>query len=267
MCLILVAVRVHPSFKLILAANRDEYHDRPTAKAAFWPEFPELLAGKDLRARGTWVGITTGGRIAAVTNYRDPSFNRSDAPSRGRLVSEFLIGQQRPGEYLERLNQKADIYNGFSLIVGEKEALYVYSNRDKRVRNLSAGIYGLSNHLLDTPWPKVVRGKEALERLLSDRMEPNTDAIFEILENRSIPNDRHLPDTGVGLKWERILSPIFVSSPTYGTRSSNIILIDLEDHVTFVERTFNSKLPPDGEPYKHKQEPFTEKVFHFLLSK
>ena len=267
MCLILVAVRVHPSFKLILAANRDECYDRPTAKAAFWPEFPELLAGKDLCAGGTWVGITTGGRIAAVTNYRDPSFNSSDAPSRGTLVSEFLIGQQHPREYLERLNQKADIYNGFSLIVGEKEVLYVYSNRDKRVRNLSAGIYGLSNHLLDTPWPKVVRGKETLERLLSDRTDPNTDAIFEILENRSIPNDRHLPDTGVGLRWERILSPIFVSSPTYGTRSSNIILIDLEDHVTFAERTFNSKLPPDSEQGKHQPKPFTERVFHFSLSK
>ncbi|MCD6296455.1 MAG: NRDE family protein [Deltaproteobacteria bacterium] len=240
MCLILLAIQSHPAYKLVIAANRDEFYERPTAPAAFWDDEPGLLAGRDLRAGGTWLGITTKGRIAAITNYRDPSSIKSDAPSRGSLVTGFLSGRQSPAEYLEGLKKKAHEYNGFNLIVGEKHELYWYSNREEGVQGLSTGIYGVSNRLLDTPWPKVTRGKKMLRALLSEEKNPAPDALFSMLEDRAIPDDKKLPDTGVGLEWERMLSPIFITSPDYGTRSSTLLFIDHYDTVTFIERTFNS---------------------------
>jgi uncharacterized protein with NRDE domain len=167
MCLILLSLKSHPTYKLIIAANRDEYYDRPTAQATFWEESPELLAGRDLRAGGTWLGITKKGRIAAITNYRDPASIKDHALSRGKLVSNFLLGEKSPVDYLERLDQKADEYNGFSLIVGEKDELYWYSNRGDRPLNLSPGIYGLSNHLLNTPWPQLTAPELQLYCLLT----------------------------------------------------------------------------------------------------
>lgn len=242
MCLLLLAQRVQPSYKLILLANRDEYYDRPSTSAAFWEEAPFLLAGKDLRAGGTWLGITKSGRIGAVTNYRDPaSFNR-DAPSRGKLVSNFLMAQESPVTFLNRLDREADRFNGFNLIIGDKEQLYWYSNRSRLVQPLTSGIHGLSNHLLDTPWPKVAESKDALAHLLSEQEDPSLEELFRILTDRTIADDKHLPDTGVGLEWERILSPIFIVSPTYGTRSSTVLLVDRDNRVTFVEKTFNSDL-------------------------
>jgi uncharacterized protein with NRDE domain len=237
-----MALNTHPAYRLILLANRDEYYDRPSASAGFWKEAPFLLAGKDLQAGGTWLGVTRKGRIAAVTNYRDPSSVREDAPSRGRLVSDFLLGQEGPLEYLDKLGQGAERYNGFNLIVGRKGHCCWYSNRGDGALPLPPGIYGLSNHLLDTPWPKVTRGKDALARLLSVQETPSLEELFHILRDRAIPKDESLPHTGVGLEWERTLSPIFIVSPTYGTRSSTVLLIDAQDHVTFVENTFNSDL-------------------------
>ena len=151
MCLLLLAIRTHPEYKLILAANRDEYYDRPTAAANFWEEAPHLLAGRDLRTRGTWLGITRKGRIAAITDYRDPASVKANTTSRGRLVSDFLLGEESPAEYLDKLAKEQDRYNGFNLIIGEKDRLYWYSNRGDGARKLSPGIYGLSNRLLDTP--------------------------------------------------------------------------------------------------------------------
>ncbi len=240
MCLLLLAVRKHPDYKLILAANRDEYYDRPTAPAAFWNEAPHLLAGKDLRAGGTWLGITRQGRIAAITNYRDPASMKTNAPSRGRLVSGFLLGQESPERFLKGLAQEKDRYNGFNLIIGEKDQLYWFSNRGDGAHKLSPGLYGLSNRLLDSPWPKVTRSKEAMASLLSEQKNPPQEKLFHMLGDRSIARDEQLPDTGVGMEWERILSPIFITSPTYGTRSSTVILIDRNNGVTFTEKTFNS---------------------------
>ncbi len=253
MCLLLIALKTHPAYKLILLANRDEYYDRPTCPAAFWDDAPFLLAGKDLQGGGTWLGVTRKGRIAAVTNYRDPASVRESAPSRGRLVSNFLLGQQGPLEYLDKVDQEAGKYNGFNLIIGDQGQLFWYSNRGDGVRALSPGIYGLSNYLLDTPWPKVVRGKDALTRLLSGQRAPSLEELFHILADRTIPDDASLPHTGVELEWERILSPIFIVSPTYGTRSSTVLLIDMQDRVTFVEKTFNSDLDhPTSVEYKFK---------------
>jgi uncharacterized protein with NRDE domain len=240
MCLLLLAVQKHPDYKLVLAANRDEYYDRPTAPAAFWEEAPHLLAGKDLRAGGTWLGITNQGRIAAITNYRDPASIKTNAPSRGKLVSGFLLGQESPEQFLEGLAQEKDSYNGFNLIIGQNDQLYWVSNRGNGAHKLSSGIYGLSNRLLDTPWPKLARSKEAMAHLISKQKNPSQDDLFQMLRDRTIADDDQLPDTGVGIEWERILSPIFIMSPTYGTRSSTLILIDRHNRVTFTEKTFNS---------------------------
>jgi len=238
MCLLLFAFKTHPTYKLILAANRDEFYDRPTAPAEFWEEAPQLLAGRDLRAGGTWLGITRKGKIAAITNYRDPSSLKKNAPSRGEIVNDFLLGHEDPDTYLNELSKKAAVYNGFNLILGEKGRLYWYSNRGEKPHHLSPGIYGLSNHLLDTPWPKVKMSKDALVRQISGEKNPPPEALFRILMDRTIPEDDHLPSTGVGLELERMLSPIFIQSSNYGTRSSTLLFIDHHDEVTFLERTF-----------------------------
>jgi uncharacterized protein with NRDE domain len=246
MCLFFCAFELHPTFRLIIAANRDEFYDRPSQPAAFRPESPELLAGKDLQGGGTWFGITRSGRIAAITNYRDPRSHRNDAPSRGLLLTDYLLGAAEPVEYLEQVRRKGAAYNGFNLIAGTTRELYYYSNRKGGVIALTPGLYGLSNHLLDTPWPKVAGGKAAFGELLSRGGNPDPEALFDILSDRSTVEDRLLPDTGIGLDWERILSARFIVSPVYGTRSSTLLYVDREDRVTFIERNFNSK-PGPGE--------------------
>ncbi|HUU49435.1 MAG TPA: NRDE family protein [Nitrospinota bacterium] len=241
MCLILFSYKTHSNYRLILAANRDEFYDRPTAPAAFWDDAPDLLGGRDLRHGGTWLGITKSGRIALVSDFRDPAAKKKDAPSRGLLVSNFLKGQEKPIDYLKKITHKACQYNGFNLILGDKSQLYYYSNRNKKAQEISPGVYGLSNHLLDTPWPKVEKSKKAFTYLLSKKEKISPESIFKILADTTKPDDKSLPNTGVGLERERILSPIFISSPDYGTRSSTILLIDEENHVTFIEKVFDSK--------------------------
>ena len=242
MCLILLGINSHPGYKLILAGNRDEFYDRPTAKAAFWDEAPYLLAGKDLLGGGTWFGITKSGRLAAISNYRDPKSVKKSAPSRGRLVSNFLLGNGSPASYLDGLTGEADRYNGFNLIVGLKDRIFWYSNRGNGIKELDPGIYGLSNHLLDTPWPKVIKGKSEFAGLISRPILAEPDEFFKMLTDRTVASDKDLPDTGVGLERERMLSPIFISSPDYGTRSSTLLFIDRDDWVTFIERTFDKDL-------------------------
>jgi len=239
MCLILLAYRSHPRYPLILAANRDEFYDRPTAAAAFWGTEPPVLAGRDLKSGGTWLGISRTGRIAALSNYRDPSTVRDNTPSRGGLVTEFLLGNMPPAEYLKLLQQRAQDYNGFNIIFGDLQNLFYYSNKGKVPPLLQPGIHGLSNHLLDTPWPKVTQGEKALSEILSHGQEPDVEEMFSLLADRSIPDDKLLPSTGVALETERLLAPLFISGPTYGTRSSSILLIDQNAEATFLERTHN----------------------------
>jgi uncharacterized protein with NRDE domain len=239
MCLILLAYQSHPRYPLILAANRDEFYHRPTAAADFWETKPPVLAGKDLKSGGTWLGISRTGRIAALSNYRDPSTVRDNTPSRGGLVTDFLLGNMPPDEYLKLLQQHSHDYNGFNIIFGDRHNLFYYSNKGEVPSLLQPGIHGLSNHLLDTPWPKVVQGKKALEKVLSHGQEPNVEEIFSLLADRLMPDDSLLPKTGVALETERLLAPLFISGPDYGTRSSAILLIDKDAEVTFCERIHN----------------------------
>lgn len=244
MCLALFAYHTHPRYRLILAANRDEFYHRPTAAAAFWADDPDVLAGRDLEKGGTWLGITQNGRIAVITNYREGGANRADARSRGLLVSGFLQGNERPAEFLEKLKPEDGAYNGYNLIVGTCNELHYHSNRTGEIRRLHDGVYGLSNHLLDTPWPKVKRSKETLFGLLDQDGQALIDGLFDMLADHSRPEDGQLPDTGSGMEWERLLSAAFIASPDYGTRSSTVVLIDKAGRGTFIERGFG----PGGNP-------------------
>jgi uncharacterized protein with NRDE domain len=239
MCLILLAYKAHPRYPLIIAANRDEFYDRPTAPAAFWEDAPSVLAGKDLRSGGTWLGVTRTGRIAALANFRGPQEFKANAPSRGLLVSNFLLGDLSGAEYLEKLQNTADHYNGFNMIFGDVRQMYYFSNRGDIPPLLSPGIHGQSNHLLDTPWPKVLRGKESLHGVLSKQANPSAEDLFTLLADRNVPEDRLLPDTGIGLEKERLLASLFIAAPAYGTRSSTVILVNRDGDITFCERTYN----------------------------
>jgi uncharacterized protein with NRDE domain len=238
MCLILLSYKKHPDYRLILAANRDEFYNRPTAPLDYWADYPDMLAGRDLKDNGTWLGVTRSGRIAAITNYRDPAAPMQNAPSRGILTRNYLITNSPPQSYLKEVSKKANTYNGFNLIVGDASGLYYYSNRATRVHKLKPGLYGMSNHLLDTSWPKVKKGKIRLQGQLNGKEKIDLEKVFEILSDRSLAPDDELPDTGVGLHRERMLSPLFIISPDYGTRSSSVVLIDKSGQVTFRERTF-----------------------------
>jgi len=247
MCLILLAQEIHPRYRLVLAANRDEFYDRPSEQAHFWGDAPGLLAGRDGREGGTWMGVTGTGRFAALTNYRDPAAHRPDAPSRGGLVQRYLRGSLSPEVYLRRVLREEAAYNGFNLLAGDRSGICWASNRGGVLRWLDPGVHGISNRLLDTPWPKVVRGKRMLEETISSPEGPSVGRLMELLEDRTVPPDCDLPETGMGLEWERVLSPIFIRSPTYGTRSSTVVLIDRAGRLTFVERTHDPWLQGDRE--------------------
>ncbi len=238
MCLILLAYDVHPQFRLILAANRDEFYDRPTLPMAFWEDHPDILAGRDLKGGGTWLGITRSGRLAAITNYREPGGPKPDAPSRGRLVSGFLSGNSSPKAYLDAVSLTSQTYSGFNLIVGNASGLFYHSNRKPGIHRLDPGWYGLSNHLLNSPWPKVEKGIALLKSAVSDSDSVKMPAIFQLLKNRDFPPDDRLPDTGVGIEWERILSPMFIQSHGYGTRSSTVIFVGRNGTVQVAEQPF-----------------------------
>jgi uncharacterized protein with NRDE domain len=223
MCLILAAWRAHPGYSLVVAANRDEFHARRAASAGFWPDAPRVLAGRDLEGGGTWLGVTTGGRFAALTNYRDPARVIAGAPSRGDIVRRFLAGAESPEAFRAWLDRVAHRYNGFNLLFGDARSLHGYTNCGDPPGELPPGIYGLSNHLLDTPWPKVAQGKSRLAQAL-DAL-PDDGPLMELLRDDRIAADDRLPRTGVSLEWERLLSAAFIRSPTYGTRSSTVLLI------------------------------------------
>jgi uncharacterized protein with NRDE domain len=239
MCLLLIAYNSHPIYKVIIAANRDEFYSRPTEPAKFWDEKTFLLAGKDLRAGGTWLGITKQGRFAAITNYRSAKDTIPNRPTRGKLVTDFLENDGTPLNFANRLIPNSEEYNGYNLIFMDTETACYFSNKTKRAIFLQSGIYALSNHFLGTPWPKVERSKKSFSHIVKNENITAED-LFDILSDTSTPPDELLPDTGIGLDIERAVSPIFVSTPFYGTRSSTVILIDKKGNVTFREKSLNS---------------------------
>ena len=250
MCLILFAWRARRDYDLVVAANRDEFYARATAPLGFWRDSPGVLAGRDLEAGGTWMGVSRSGRFAAITNYRDPNGIVPGAPSRGQLVCDFLAGRDEPPRYLERLVGDGERYNGFNLLVGDGAELWYYSNRAAEPKSLDAGVYGLSNHVLDSPWPKVERGKRGLEGTLEISGDALKGCLFALLADREPAEDTELPDTGVGLALERALSPPFIVGERYGTRSSTVLLVERSGAVDVSETTFEHALPSESRRFR-----------------
>lgn len=236
MCLILVAWQVHPEYPLVVAANRDEFFARPTRPAAFWNEAPDVLAGRDEQAGGTWMGLTRQGRFAALTNFRDPASHREDAASRGHLVADFLRSASTPEDYVSDIAARAGDYNGFNLLAGDGRQLFWFSNVGGEPTRLEPGIYGVCNHLLDTPWPKVRAAKSALQQALDEL--PEDTGLFHLLRDENIHPDEALPRTGVSLEWERLLSAAFVKAGHYGTRNSTVLLVGRDGWTTLDEQTW-----------------------------
>lgn len=238
MCLIVFAWRSHCDYPLIVAANRDEFLARPALPAHWWADAPALLAGRDLQAGGSWMGLSADGRFAALTNYRDPSQNLPDAPSRGALVRKLLESDASPLDALARVAAERRRYPAFNLLAGDADSLAILESRSGRVRALEPGIYGLSNHLLDSPWPKLVRTRTGLARILAAG-EPDVDAMLALLRDPSQAEEAQLPFTGVSAEWERLLSSAFIRAPGYGTRCSTVLMVDRDGRTCLREWTWD----------------------------
>jgi uncharacterized protein with NRDE domain len=244
MCLIFFALQHHPVYKLVVAANRDEFYQRRTAPSAFWHEQPNIVGGKDLEAmradgsNGTWMAMNKNGRLAMITNYRDPQHINPKAPSRGYLVTDFLVGNEPAMHYLKKIQTSGIQYNGYNLLVGNANELWYLSNYQNSIQRLSNGVYGLSNHLLDTPWPKVANGKRRFLDLMQSK-HLQASELFEFLFNSERAPDNELPDTGIGLEKERLLSSMFIKSNGYGTRSSTVVLVKHTGEVNYTERLYD----------------------------
>lgn len=243
MCLIAFAWRAHPDVALVVAGNRDEFFARPTVAAHWWPEAP-MLAGRDLKAGGTWMGVARNGRFAALTNYRDPPNQRPDAPSRGALVGDFLTRDEAPLAALERIAADAHRFNGFNLLAarwsGDEAGLWVVASPDaSRVTTVEAGVHALSNARLDSAWPKVDYAVDRTSAALSAAVDTEglIADLFTMLDDRTIAADERLPDTGIPRETERALSAPFIRMPGYGTRASTVLVVDRDGRATFVERT------------------------------
>ncbi len=236
MCLILFAYRQREDFPLLLTANRDEYHARPTRAAGFWPEHPEVLAGRDLQAGGTWLGITRSGRFAAITNFRDPSRTVAAPRSRGELTMDFLLGRDSPGDYIRRKRASDAQYAGFNLLLGDRESLWYYSNAGGGARELAAGVYGLSNALLDTPWPKVEQGRASLQQALGPA--PSHEQLAAALAGRQLASDEDLQLQGLEGEMEKALSAQFIVDPVYGTRATTTLWLGASGEVSFRETSY-----------------------------
>jgi uncharacterized protein with NRDE domain len=238
MCLIVFAWQVIPGMPLIAAGNRDEFYDRPARPAGWWDDHPQIYAGRDLRGGGTWLGITREGRFAAITNIRAPEEMRADAPTRGTLVSDFLAGSMSPDDYVKSIAPHAADFNGFNLLIGDNTQLMWFSNRgdgdERNGKMLTPGIYGLSNSLLDCAWPKVVRTKAQFASLLCQGAPE--EAYFEMLADTTRASDCRLPETGVSLERERLLSAVCIESPDYGTRVSTLVKLHTDHDPVLIER-------------------------------
>jgi uncharacterized protein with NRDE domain len=244
MCLIAMACGLRPDLPLIVAANRDEFFARPALPAAFWPDLPGVFAGRDLEQGGTWLGVTRAGRFAALTNFRDGTRRRTGKRSRGWLVRDFLACDQTPDAYLAQVHAARTDYDGFNLIVGIGTRLVCYSNETGETVALEPGVHGLSNHLLDSPWPKVENAKRRLLALRDAPAEALNEQLFALLADDAQAPDAALPATGVSLEWERVLSSAFIRTEAYGTRCSTVVLLDAQGTLRFEERSFGPHRAP-----------------------
>ncbi len=235
MCLITFAYKTNPKYKLILGANRDEFYTRPTAVAHWWKDHPNILGGRDLQEKGTWMAIHRNGCFALVTNYRDIKDIKPDAQSRGNLPVNFLLSTKSPTDYSEKVYKEGFTYNGFNLITLDEEIAHV-SNYDTQVNLLNPGVYGLSNALLDTPWPKVIRANHSLNTLIQQRFE--LTHLIELMQDTNTADDQHLPETGLDYDREKALSAMCIRTPDYGTCCSTAITIDYEGNVEFLEKSY-----------------------------
>lgn len=241
MCLIVLAIHQHSQRPLLVAANRDEFYRRPSAAAEFWPEDRHILGGRDLQGQGTWLAVSRSGRWAAVTNVRNPRDMQPGRRSRGWLVRDYLLGNENPAEYLGALQREAEAYPGFNLLVGDGPAVWYFSSRGAAdPQRLQPGIYGLSNALLNTPWPKVQSARTALADLLRAADPPAAPELFALLADEQCAADAELPSTGVSLEWERTLSPRFIRSADYGTRCSTVFSLLPSGALEFRERSFSA---------------------------
>jgi len=261
MCLLVIAWQAHPRYRLVVAANRDEFHERPAAPLSKWPEPEGILAGRDLRAQGTWLGLDArqpsgqrgnpqrGRRFGVITNFRELQRPRPEAPSRGGLIPEYLRSPGSAAGFLQELEPRASQYSGFNLLLTDADSLWYASNRaDWPVRPLAPGVYGLSNELLDTPWPKLRRVRRGFDSWLArtphgpaNPANGTAAALFELLNDRSRAGaDEPLPQTGIAIEWEQVLSAPFVLHPDYGTRASTVLLLEPSGAGYFAERRFDA---------------------------
>ncbi|TAF67659.1 MAG: NRDE family protein [Cytophagales bacterium] len=242
MCLITFAWKAHPRYKLVFISNRDEFYQRPTLPLQRWQQQPHIFSGIDQKGGGTWLGLTEKGRFAALTNYRDPKNINENAPSRGFLTTDFLSSATDPLPYLEQIKAENKPYNGFNLLVGkmQDEQLYYYSNYAETIQTLEAGIYGLSNHLLNTSWFKVRTLKEGFQNILANEEQLDVGIFFDLLHNTTPAPENELQQTGLSTEMETMLSPIFIKSPHYGSCASSVILLDYKGHITFAEKNYNT---------------------------
>ncbi|MFT5698336.1 MAG: hypothetical protein ACI8ZB_001191 [Desulforhopalus sp.] len=238
MCLIFVSYNCNVHCRYIIAANRDEFRCRATAPLAYLDDAGNILGGQDLQAGGMWLGITRGGKFGAITNYRDGIGGSASLPSRGEIVSRYLLSNESAIQATERLAKKSQRYAGFNVLFGDNRHLVYYSNRENKIHRLTPGFYGLSNHLLDTPWPKVERGKELLRTHMCGNEKIDALVITKLLKDCTVPTDRLLPDTGVNLDLERFLSPVFIDGVEYGTRSTAVIEIGHRGDIFFTETSY-----------------------------
>lgn len=244
MCLSVFAFKTDPDYPFIFAVNRDEFYSRPAQPATFWYDQPHLLAGRDLEAGGTWMGITEDHRFASLTNYRDMASIKENAPSRGKIVEEYLTSDKSPLEFLKDLKKEAHLYNGFNLIAGTLDKLWYFSNQIDVITEIEPGIHTLSNAFLNTSWPKTDKALSEFRSILQKNSKADEKAIFKLLQNDEQYPDDQLPSTGLSPEMERVVSPIFISSEDYGTRCSTLIYKDKSGQITFDERTYK---PDSGE--------------------
>lgn len=238
MCLIFISYKQNIRYRYVIAANRDEFRQRETAPLNYIGGAKDILGGQDLQAGGMWLGVRRGGKFGAITNFREGAGGIAALPSRGEIVSQYLHSNQTALQAIEMLAEESKKYAGFNVLFGDDNHLVYFSNKQNQLQILKPGFYGLSNHFLDTPWPKVIRGKQLLRSHMCDCENIDAAKVTLLLHDTTFPDDTLLPDTGIGLEWERFLSPLFVDGDEYGTRSTAVVEIGYEGEINFTETSY-----------------------------